>query len=118
MQTPPGFSARKALATAACSSTEWCSAAKKRTTSYCPSKLERFRCWRSGVAAVGEEVGALLGAERVGAGQQELPQAGDRPLPGLAQQRLELAEGVLDRAEVRAVCRQQPQLAAGPLDRL
>ena len=56
--------------------------------------LERFRSRCSGVAAVGEVVGALLGREGVGAQAQEALQPGHRPLPRLAQQPLQLGEGV------------------------
>jgi hypothetical protein len=67
---------------------------------------------------VSEEVGALLRPEGVQGGEHELLQPLGGALLGLAEQGLELAAGVLDRVQVRAVRRQVDQGAARRLDQL
>src|SRR5262249_58318649 len=76
------------------------------------ARLERFpSCYSVRVAAGTEVVAALAGAELVQHLAQVLPQFLDRPLGPRPQLGLELAERFLDRVEVRAVRRQQPQLS-------
>ena len=70
------------------------------------------------IAGVGEVVGALGRREQVEQPADGGPQAVDGALGGLAQKRLELGEGLLDRIEVGGVGRQVAQLGAVGLDRL
>src|SRR5215218_6374250 len=59
-----------------------------------------------------EPPGGILGGDGCQAGSDGVLEPGALPRSRLAQRRLELAEGVLDRGEVRRVRRQEPDLAA------
>ena len=60
----------------------------------------------------------IRGSEEIDDAADGGPEAVDGSLGGLAQQRLELGEGVLDRIEVGLVGRQVEQAGAGRLDHL
>ena len=68
------------------------------------------------VAGGGEVVGAFGRGEGVDEAADGGPEAIDGPLGGLAQERLEFGEGILDRVEVGTVGRQVEQRRAGGLD--
>ena len=65
-----------------------------------------------------EVVGALGRRERVEASADDGPEVIDGAGGGLAQERLELGDGVLDRVEVGRVGREEQELRSGRLDRL
>ncbi len=67
------------------------------------------------VSAALEVVGAFGGCEQVDEASDGVPEGADG-LGGLAQERLEFREGLLEWIEVGAVGRQEAQLCAGRLD--
>src|SRR3712207_7007626 len=70
------------------------------------------------VACGGEVAGALGWREEVNEAADGGPEASDGSLRRLAQERLQLGEGVLDRVEVRCVGRTIEQARPGRFDQL
>jgi hypothetical protein len=70
------------------------------------------------VTCGGEVVSAFGGCEEVEQATDRRPETIDGSLGGLAQQRLELGEGLFDRIEVRRVGRQVEKARARRLDPL
>lgn len=82
-----------------------------------PLPLERIPFeWT--ISGIGEIVGAFLRREAFEDVAEGVPEGGDSPGGDLAEQRLELGEGLLDRVEIGTVGRQIDQVRAARLDRL
>src|SRR3954454_293426 len=81
-------------------------------------RLAAYSVFRSGciIPCSSEGVGAFAGCEGVEQGSDGRPQPLDRAFGGLAQERLQLSEGVLDRVEIGRVRREVEQACPRRLD--